>query len=62
MTTFRSIEDDKMLNPDGLTSATTILPLNDVEPSTAAAGTSPYVLDFSLMAIVFAILIFLWMQ
>jgi hypothetical protein len=59
---YQPIEHDEMLNPDGLKSATIILPLDDVKPSTAAAGTSPYVLDFSLMAIVFAILIFLWMQ
>ena len=37
-------------------------PLEDVEPAATPAAISPYGLDFSLMAIVFAILCFLWIQ
>ncbi len=62
MATCWSVEHEEMLNADGSTSATLVLPLDDVEPSTASAATTPYFLDYSLMATVFAILIFLWMQ
>jgi len=62
MLVCQPVEHDKMLNTNGLLAETMIVPLDDVKPSTAAAGISPYVLDFSLMATVFAILIFLWME
>ncbi len=39
-----------------------VVPLDDIEPSSASATTTPYILDYSLMASVFVILNFLWVQ
>ncbi len=62
MATCWSVEHYEMLNPSTSTRAAMVLPLDDVQPSTASAATTPFLLDYSLMASVFAILIFLWMQ
>jgi hypothetical protein len=53
---------DEIFRPGTSTHATAILPLDDDQPSAAPAATAPYVLDYSLMATILAILIFLWMQ
>jgi hypothetical protein len=62
MTTSWSIEDDETFNNDTSTSTSVIMLLEDVEPSTISITTEFYLLDYSLMAAVFAILTFLWIQ
>ncbi|ETW98462.1 MAG: hypothetical protein ETSY1_18630 [Candidatus Entotheonella factor] len=61
MATCWSVEHNEMQNSDISMSATVVVSLDDIEPSTASA-TTPYLLDYSLMVTVFAILIFLWVQ
>lgn len=62
MATCWSVEEENLFDRDEATTATRVLPLDDVEPAAASAATTPYLLDYSLMAIVLAILLFLWMQ
>ena len=61
MSTCWSADYDKISNSDASMS-TIILPIEDVELSTKSATIASYPLDYSLMTIIFAILIFLWMQ
>ena len=56
------IEHKEMLDRRESSSVATDLSLEEAEPSTASPAISPYSLDFGLMGIVFAILIFLWVQ
>ena len=62
MATCWSIEHDEMYNPNASTGTTIVLSLDDVEPAAPSATTTSYVFDYSLMATVFSILVFLWIQ
>ena len=62
MVTCWSTDQDKSQNANTSMSEMMILSIEDVEPSTKSAAIAPYRLDYSLMTIFFAILIFLWMQ
>ena len=58
MSTYWSLEQRETLGFHESTNST----LEDIDPPTSPAAISAYGRDFSLMAIVFAILYFLWIQ
>jgi hypothetical protein len=62
MATYWSTDRSKMNHADASMCEMMILPIEDVEPSTEPPDIASYSFDYSLMTIVFAILIFLWMQ
>lgn len=62
MATYWSVEDDDLFGTEQSTTATLVLSLDDVEPATASVAATLYILDYSLMAIVFGIILFLWMH
>jgi hypothetical protein len=62
MVTSWSTDQNKSNSIHASMSEIMILPIEDVEPSTQSAEIASYSLDYSLMTIFFAILLFLWMQ
>lgn len=62
MATYWSVEEYKIRHPSASTHAAEILSLDELQPSASSSATTPYVLDYSLMTVVLAILTFLWMQ
>jgi hypothetical protein len=62
MATYWSTDYKKINHANASMYGMMIMPIEDAESSTEPPAIASYSFDYSLMTIVFAILIFLWMQ